>query len=378
MASAPNTYSLAPTARKAMAEVLICVLGLSRGQGHVFDDDGGVGKSCLCYRFFHPGVDDYIHDHPSILALHEFQSPAVNSGHFLYWGYTQQTLPGRLGKAERTVEIHVVENTVLYRDETSKPFSSGGSGKADNIDAYMKRATGRLESPGKVSYWTRDGISLPDTYRPQRYPTNAGRMKRGFAVVVDLSIGGLAFDAQLQRVNKICQALKNKTYVLVATKMENADPESLEKLQQTKKKLHADIVPTSASCNYNVNALFRILTEKVLKGFVEDIPTFEQAAGNSLAFKTSEKRSFKNFTTKWVHSSTERLEDVERTEQYRACKRAVGKFETDLIFALKLLEVRNREMTVGVNEDPERRREFLEDFIETHLDLGLYLTQLTA
>lgn len=365
-------------------EVLICVLGTSRGQGHVFKSDDGVGKSCLSYRFIHPGFDDFIAEHPSIIALHEFQSPAINNAHFLYWGMAKQTLPGRLGKSGRAVEIHVVENTVLYQDVTSKPFTCGSSNRADNIDSYIKRALGRLESPGKISYWTRDGISLPDLYKPQRYPSKAGSWKRGFLVVVDVSADGCEFDAQLQRVKKICLALKkNKsTYMLVATKMESAKQESLEKLNQMRKaaKLSADLICTSADCNYNISSTFRIISEKVLKDFhsQEDIPSFEQAAGADLSYKTSAKRSFKNFTTKWVHSSTEKIEDIELTEQYRACKSAVGKFETDRIFAFKLLEKRNREMMVGVNDDPERRREFLEDFIEDHPDVALYRREMAA
>ena len=379
MSRPSNAYHPAPTGKGDMAvEVMISVLGLSRGQGHVFTSDQGVGKSCLCYRFVHPGFDDYIAEHPSLLALHEFESPAINNVHYLYWGSGRQTLPGRLGKSERTVDIHVVEHTVLYQDVTSKPFPSGCNGKADNIDAYLKRACGRMEAPGKVSYWTRDGISLPDTYKPHRFPSNAGSIRRGYVVVVDVSVGGTVFDAQLQRVKKMCQHLKNHTHMLVATKMESADPESLQKVHQMRKKMHLDFIATSASYNYNIIAVFRILAQKLLKCVCEDIPTFEKAAENDLAFTTSAKRSFRNFTTKWVQTSDERIEDIERTEQYRACKSAVGKYTTDRIFALKLLEVKNREMMVGVNDDPERRREFLEDFLDSHQDMFLYRKELKS
>ena len=202
------------------SEVMISVLGLSRGQGHSFNNGEGVGKSCLCYRFVHPGFDDYVSDHPSLLALHEFESSAINSAHFLYWGYSKQTFLARLGKGERTVTVHAVENTVLYQDVTSKPFAnSSGHGKPDNIDAYIKRALGRMECRGKISYWTRDAISLPDTYRAQRYPPHTASMKRGYIVVVDVNMKGTAFDAQLQRAKKICQALKkgNHEYIIAAT-----------------------------------------------------------------------------------------------------------------------------------------------------------------
>ena len=373
------TFSVTDKDPLAMSsEVLVCVLGPSRGQGHAFNSDEGVGKSCLCYRFVHPGFDDYVSDHPSLLALHEFESPAINSVHFLYWGCKKQTFPGRLGKAERTVTVHVVENTVLYQDVTSQPFKTSGSGKADNIDAYVKRALGRMECRGKMSYWTRDAISLPDTYRAQRYPSNVANIKKGYIVVVDVNMTGTVFDAQLQRAKKICQALKkgNHEYVIAATKMESANSESLEQLHQMRKKLRADLISTSASCNYNITAAFRNVAGKVIKNAQEEIPTFEQAAGKDLDFKSKAKRSFKNFTTKWVHTSTERLEDIELTEQYRACKSAVGKYETDRIFVCKLLEKKNQEMMVGINDDPERRREFLEDFLEDHPDVVLYRTYL--
>ena len=364
----------------AATEVLVCVVGLSRGQGHVFKSGEGVGKSCLCYRFLHPGFDDFISEHPSIIASHEFQSAAVNNVHFLYWGVSRQNLPGRLGRGERSVDIHVVENTVLYEDVTSKPFRSDSGGKADNTDAYIKRTLGKLESSGKISYWTRDGISLPDTYKAQRYPTNAGKMRRGFAVVVDVSLDGMEFDAQLQRTKLVCKHLKkaDATYILVLTKMESVVQESLDKLHQLKRKdkIGADIITTSAMCNYNITATFCTIAEKILKTVYINIPTFEQAAENELSAKTSAKRLFNNFTTKWVQASSERIEDIERTEQYRACKSTVGKYETDRIFAFKLLEVKNSEMLVGVNEDPERRREFLEDFIQMHPDLMLYQSQL--
>ena len=379
-AGAKRSMSSVPTGdtRGVMSEVLVCVLGLSRPQGHTFQNGDGIGKSCLCYRFVHPGYDDYVAEHPSLLALHEFESPVINSVHFVYWGASKQSWStGRAGK-ERTVNVHVVENTVFYQDVTSKPFNL--SSKPDQVDGYTKRAVRHIESPGKISYWTRDAITLPETYRTQRYPSSIGKVKRGYIVVVDVSLGGAWFDSQFQRAKKICQILNKgrQKFVLVATKAECVNPASLEQLQQLKKKFGTDLILTSAECNYNISAAFRTITARVLseRCLQEDIPTFEQAAGNDLANKTSAKRSFRTFTTKWVHSSAERIEEIEKTEQYRGCKRAVGKYETDRMFAHKLLEAKNREMMVGVNDDPERRREFLEDFIEEHLDVMLYKAEL--
>ena len=80
-------------------EFVACVVGLSKGRGEDFTKHHGIGKSCLCYRFVHPGIDDYIDEHQSLLALHEFENAVINNVHFLYWGsvvtvsYTHLTLP---------------------------------------------------------------------------------------------------------------------------------------------------------------------------------------------------------------------------------------------------------------------------------------------
>lgn len=356
-----------------MSEVVIRVLGLSRGQGHEFKSGEGVGKSCLCYRFLNPGYDDYISNHPSILALHEFESPAVNNVHFLFWGTALQDF--QCGKGTLTAKIHVVENTILYQDETSRPFNN--SEKPDNIDVYMKQALGRMESPGKVSFWTRDAIALPGSYYPQPYLdySHASTLKKGFIVVCDVSIDGLVFDAQLQRVKKICQALKKNTYIVAATKTENAIPSSVEHLQRLKKKLNFDLISTSAALHYNTLTVFRILAGRLLKLMHEDIPSFEQAAENYLVYKTRAKRSFDTFATKYIHKSDERLEDICRTQDYLVCREAVGKYETDRLYAFKLLELKNRELD-SKPDGMEKRQEYLEEYVEKHPDLALYKMQL--
>lgn len=54
----------------------------------------------------------------------------------------------------------------------------------------------------------------------------------------------------------------------------------------------------------------------------------------------------------------------------------MGKYETDRIFAFKLLELKNRELD-STPDGMERRREYLEGYLDEHPDLVLYKAQLT-
>ena len=114
---------------KANAEFVACVVGLSRGSNEPFSTHSGVGKSCLCYRFVYPGFDDYVDDHQSILALHEFESSAINWDHFLYWGSVFKHFPikGSKSSSHAIIQVHVIEQTVFYQDETSQPFPNCGN-----------------------------------------------------------------------------------------------------------------------------------------------------------------------------------------------------------------------------------------------------------
>lgn len=356
--------------------VVVCVLGLSRETGHSFQTGEGVGKSCLCYRFMHPGFDGYVSEHPSILALHEFESAAINNVHFVYWGSNTQTYSSR-GK-ERSVLIHVIENTVFYQDVTSQPFTI--LTKPDDVSSYVRRAMAQIESPGKVSYRTRDAICL-DTYPTERYPHKISGMARGFIVAVDVSMEGARFDAQLDRTEKICHSLNKgrRKFVFVATKRDSYVPSSLEKLRELKKKYHTILVETSASCNYNVAVAFRAITGKILDNKLQDdIPTFGQAAQNLLLEKASAKRLFKGFLGNFIQDSSERISNLESTEQYKACELVMGKFETDKLIALRLLEVRNHEIESysGVSESSDLRLEFLEEYLDIRPDLMAYAEDL--
>ena len=363
----------------SMKTVVVSVLGLSRAVGELFQSgEEGVGKSCLCFRFMHPNFDDYVSDHPSILALHEFESSSINNDHFIYWGSKKESYTIR-GK-ERLLHMHVVEHTVFYQDVTSTPFSVRT--KPNDVTVYAHRAVGSLESAGKISYMTRDALCLPETFSAEDYPRKISGLPRGFVVVVDTSLDGVRFETQFNRVEKICHHLtiSKRKFILVSTKQDRVVAASLEKLRGLRRKHSAILVETSASCNYNIDAAFRVIGGAVLgEGKLsDDVPSYLQAAQNLLSAKASAKRLFRGFIDNRVQMSCERMGALSETEQYRSCAAVVGKFESDKLIALRLLEVRNKEVEsyCGVLENSEMRQEFLEEFLDERQDLTVYSKDL--
>lgn len=359
----------------------VCVLGLSREKGEHFVQRSGIGKSCFCYRFMHPGYDDYVADHPSLLALHEFESQQINNVHFLYWGSTIKNFPLHGGPKQQRIEFHVIEHTVFYQDVTSQPFTI--ITKPDSLDHYIRRATGQIESPGKVSYESRDTMSFQEA-ACQLYPSGISGWPRGFIVVVDVSQSGAAFNSQIARAEKIMEYLMKhkRKFVVVAAKRDIMDATSLDRVHSLKKKYKMHVFETSANGNLNISETFRYIASKVLQkkvqGISDQIPSYEQAAHNLLTQKGRARRSFMGFLKKRVVNSDERLNALERMEEYKDFTRVIGKFETDRLFAEHLLEVHNKkvELYAGVRENPEMRLEFLEDFLDQRADLAIYSESL--
>jgi len=87
----------------------------------------------------HPGHDDYIDEHSSLLTLHEFENPVIISVHFLYCGSTTNRYSIRGGLKEQRIQFHVVEQTVFYHLPTSQPFKT--LTKPDSLEYYIRRAT---------------------------------------------------------------------------------------------------------------------------------------------------------------------------------------------------------------------------------------------
>ncbi len=357
-----------------------CVVGLSSGHGESFDWKAGIGKSCLCHRFAYPGFDDYFSSHPSVLALHEFESHVINSDHFLYWGSPEKCFRTTDAHKSTTVKVHIVEQTLFYQDVTCQPFTM--ITRPDHPEAYLKRITGTIESPGKLSYRSRDDIVSPADYSAQTYPSGISKLTRGYIVVVDVSQKGTAFDEQLNRAEKIIEYLikHKKVHVIAATKRDLVCSPSLDRVYDLKKKYKTPIVEVSAEQNRNVDECFRYLAHKLFKNLKlqTQLQTYPEAAQISLLNKGSAKRSFDSFIKKRITDPNDRIDVIERNDEYRECFSVLGKFETDRLFALHVLKVYNGEagQFPGVLENPEMREELLEEFVEERADLALYFKDL--
>lgn len=362
--------------------VVVCVVGLSRVSGEELHTHDGIGKSCLCFRFMHPGHDEYISDHPSLLALHEFESPAINNVHFLYWGSTIKSYPIKGTVKEQKVQYHVLEQTVFYQDVTSQPFTI--ITKPDHLDHYIRRVTGQIESPGKVSYQTRDAICLPGEYDKQQYPSGISKLPRGFIVVIDVSQKAEAFEKQLARAEEVLSYLMKhrRKFIIVASKRDIRNGASLERVKELKRKYKTVMMETSAASNLNISDAFRLIAAKVLQkkvqGLSDHATTYEEAAHDLLAKKSHGRGIFTNFLRRRVQNSDERLYLIENSEEYKECMRMIGKYETDKIFAEHLVLTRNREISTyaGVDDNPDLRFEFLEEFVDSRRDLAMYTLTL--
>ena len=362
--------------------LVVCVLGLSREKGEKFSLRSGIGKSCLCYRFMYPGRDDYIDEHSSLLTLHEFENPVINSVHFLYWGSTTKRYSIRGGLKEQRIQFHVIEQTVFYHLPTSQPFKT--LTKPDSLEYYIRRATTDIESPGKISYKSKGTISLRHEYVWQTYPSGISRLPRGFIVVIDVSQNGTDFAQQIVRAERIMEYLlkHRRKFVIVAAKRDVFNPASMNRVQHLKKKYETQVFEASASLNLNISDAFRFIAFKVLykeiRGMSEHIPTYEEAAHQLLDKKVSSRRIFQNVLKARVVNSDERVNALENMEEYKDCVHVLGKFETDLLFADHLIEVHSKKIKsfAVVQENPQLILEFLEDFVDQRVDLTLYSLRL--
>ena len=299
-----------------VAEFVACVVGLSRAQGESFTDQQGIGKSCLCCRFLHPDFEDYTEQHDSLLALHEFTSPVINNVHFLYWGTTDRNLRTKTTDRSVPVRFHIIEQTVFYQDETSLPFSSGT--KPDSVNQYAKRITGSIECPGKVSYTSRNDIEIQSGQK-QQYPARLRRLPRGFMVVIDISLEGENFARQLSRVEQILEHLmkQKQRYMIVATKRDECNVESLEQAQKLKRKYRTFLIETSASKNINVGDAFRLAALKALhkksQGISDSVPEYEDPTLTSMGDRPRADQG-KRYSLPLL--STLRITDVGRSEHH--------------------------------------------------------------
>ena len=360
----------------SVPELVACVVGLSRGRGENFNQHRGIGKSCLCHRFIHPGFDDYVEEHQSLLALHEFENPVINNVHFLYWGSVVKRFPMKNSEKYAPVKFHVIEQTVFYQDVTLQPFTI--ITKPDSIDHYIKRITGPIESPGKLSYKSHNEVERYS--QKQQYPSGLSRLPRGFVVVLDVSTADHEFEAQLERAEQLLEHLmKHKLkFIIVATKRDDYDFDSLEQAHELKRKYRTQLVETSANGNLNIHDAFRVLACKSLHKMPHalnyDIPSYEDAAHHILMTKGQVKVNFQTFLTNCIADCDEQLSSIESNKVYCECRLLIGKYETEKLFAIHALQLYNEKISsyTGVSENPDMRQEFLEEFVEQRRDLTAY------
>ncbi len=360
-------------------EMVVCVVGLSNNKKEKYSTRPGVGKSCLCFRFAYPGHDNYISSHPSILALHEFESPVINSAHFLYWGSPVKSYPVKGG--EVSIVYHVIEHTVFYQDVTSSPFNPATI--PDSVSQYTKRITGPIESPGKHSYYSRDDILQSECYKKFYYPKGLTKLERGFVVVFDVSLSGINLDMQYQRVEPILEYLSKhkKKFVIAVTKRDHYQAAALELAYTLRKKFRSHLVETSSHEYLNVDEVFRILAQHVLTKKLHSLSNqvlqYHEAAQRNLMLRNSAKRSFMSFIKKRI-SCDDKLTSIIHSEPYRDCVLWIGSEQTGRLYAQNTLELYKQKVLTyaGVTCDKEMHKEFLEDFVDQRYDLKAYLTEM--
>ena len=351
-----------------MQELVACVVGLSNNEKDLFGTKPGVGKSCLCFRFAYPGYDRYIDTHPSLLALHEFENPVINSAQFLYWGSPERAFSTKGGDVK--VRFHLLEQTVFYQDVTCSPFNS--LTKPGNVDRYKKRIVGSIDSAGKLSYFSRDDIGMSDRYTKFQYPSHLTKQTRGYVVVFDVSLSGKELELQCVRFEPILEYLckSKKKPIMVATKRDCYKVMSLEKAYELAKKYKVPLVETSARDSLNVEEVFRLLVRHVLSkgthGMSDKAKGYDEAAKHSLFQRGSAKRAFQSYVKKKCQDCDDRLSSVQRSEEYKECSFLLGAYEAGRIFAQNAMELFNVKVDsyAGVKENIEMREEFLLDFVD--------------
>lgn len=360
-------------------QCLVSVVGYS-AHGETFSSSSsGVGKSCLCSRFLHDGADEYVKDHPSLLALHEFESQVIDTEPMVYWGSKMLECESK-GK-ELVLQLQVLEHTLFYHDETSRLFASLRDLSSPN--SYIKRAASSPDSSRKLSFFSRDTIGFPDHYQCTPYPANANRLPRGYIIAVDVSIYGNAFKRQMSAVQTIARHLHNSPIIVAATKRDEAHSGSLAELSSWASKNRLMMVETSAEKNINIVDTFRLVASRIYNKKYKIVDTtlrYAEASERLLLEQVHARSEFKTYLERKVKASSVGLSNVEVSLEYLHCVKMHGKFDTDKIFALKLFKVRQKEVEKypDAEDDPDYVYDLLEAFIEETGELSTYGDTLKA
>ncbi|XP_065198720.1 uncharacterized protein LOC135830387 [Sycon ciliatum] len=127
--------------------------------------ESGVGKSSLCSRFIHPGVDTWQelgHDHSHWLSQIDFSEAEINGDHFVYFGaakrqcrHVEKGSRSERAAAAVQLKVHVTEHTVFVDDSRGRPFPGAGD--------YTSRSTSSVvqsQTSGKASYSCRSRLGI--------------------------------------------------------------------------------------------------------------------------------------------------------------------------------------------------------------------------
>ncbi|XP_005097825.1 rho GTPase-activating protein 35 isoform X2 [Aplysia californica] len=232
----------------------VSVIGLSgteRDKGQY-----GVGKSCLCNRFFNQVADNYYQEHISVLSQSDFAGRVINNDHFLYWGSVTKTDEGN------NFTFHVIEQTEFIDDVSFSPF------KTARTETYLKRAVGgKVQSAEKLMYICKDQLGMEtDSAYPQVLMPEGKLTIDGFLCCFDVSkVPQRSIEKQVEFVASLLNnALKTKKPVILATTKGDSSCQEYvreaEKLTNRKEfKGNVPLVETSAHENINIEAAFLLL-----------------------------------------------------------------------------------------------------------------------
>jgi len=216
----------------------------------------GVGKSCLCNRFFNQVADSYYQEHISVLSQSDFAGRVINNDHFLYWGSTTKLDEGS------NFTFHVIEQTEFIDDVSFSPFKSA------RTEAYVKRAVGgKVQSAEKLMYLCKDQLGMEtDSAYPQVLMPEGKLTIDGFLCCFDVSkVPQRSIEKQVEFVAALINnALKTKKPVIVATtKGDTSCQEYVKEAEKltTRKEFKGSVplVETSAHENINIEAAFLLL-----------------------------------------------------------------------------------------------------------------------
>ena len=259
------SFILAMAAKGSSKTLAVYVIGLSGSMDNV-----GCGKSSMCHQFVY---DEYTEESYSTLLQTEFDSPAINRQHTIYWGqkqktYTYEAITPFASDSSVAVNFELFEHTIFYEDGTNMPYSGH--------ENYEKRVFAPLKNfANKYAFKSRDEVLSPEEYGNKRFSYSKS-IPVAYLYVVDVSQPFPIFQEQLGLMNKLVKSVQKKKHccIVVASKFDVHSKGSVESLESHASRLKVPVVHCSAKLNTHVQVAFRNLAAKALslKKIVADKP----------------------------------------------------------------------------------------------------------